>query len=136
MSDAHVCPSGRCRPGSYLLAIRTDEGLGYVVPPLPVTEEFVELVETNGGGAEQRFRFTERCIEQGCGQWSDGGCGIIEQLLVTAVGKNSELPACGIRGRCRWFAQRGGDACAVCPHVVTDNAGTLVPIDVNLVSFT
>ena len=129
MSDARACPSGRCRPGSHLLAIRTEDGLGYVDPPLPITEEFIELVRSTGGGAEQRFRFTELCIEQGCGQWSDGGCGVIERLLATAVSPRSELPSCGIRARCRWFAQRGADACAVCPYVVTDNAQTLVAID-------
>jgi hypothetical protein len=135
VSDALACPSGRCRPGSHLLGIRTDEGLGYIDPPLPVTEEFMELVESSGGGAEQRFRFTERCIEQGCGQWSGGGCGVIERLLASA-GPSSELPVCGIRERCRWFAQRGADACAVCPYVVTDNAQTLVPIEFDLVSST
>ena len=133
MSDARACPSGRCRQGSHLLAIRTDEGLGYVDPPLPVTQEFIELVALSGGCAERRFRFTERCLEQGCGQWSDGGCGVIERLLATEVGLSSELPACGIRERCRWFAQRGADACAVCPYVVTDNAQTLVPIEFDLV---
>jgi len=134
VSDARACPSGRCRPGSHLLAIRTDEGLGYVDPPLPVSEEFIQLVEHSGGAAEQRFRFTERCIEHGCSQWSGGGCGVIERLLATRVGTPHELPACGIRPRCRWFAQRGADACAVCPYVVTDNAQALVPIEFDLAS--
>src|SRR5437763_115569 len=30
------------------------------------------------------------------------------------------LPRCGIRPRCRWFAQNGRAACEVCPLVVTD----------------
>jgi hypothetical protein len=111
-----------------LLAVRTEEGLGYVDPPLPITDEFMTLVETSGGAAEQRFRFTERCIERGCGQWVGGGCGVIERLLQHPVMTTTPLPACGIRGRCRWYAQRGPDACAVCPYVVTDNAVALLPL--------
>jgi hypothetical protein len=33
------------------------------------------------------------------------------------------LPTCTIRQTCRWFGQRGRDACVVCPLVVTDAGG-------------
>jgi hypothetical protein len=35
------------------------------------------------------------------------------------------LPACAIRHSCRWYAQRGAAACAVCPQIVADTGGTL-----------
>jgi hypothetical protein len=37
---------------------------------------------------------------------------------------SAELPRCAIRSSCRWFAQRGAEACAVCPLVVADIGGT------------
>jgi hypothetical protein len=45
------------------------------------------------------------------------------------VGGVGELPACGIRERCRWFAQEGSAACAVCPLVRTDNTSSLAPLE-------
>ena len=38
--------------------------------------------------------------------------------------ESGRLPRCAIRRTCRWFAQRGADACAVCPRVVADIGGT------------
>ncbi len=32
--------------------------------------------------------------------------------------------ACAIRRSCRWFAQGGAAACAVCPEIVADTGGT------------
>ena len=37
--------------------------------------------------------------------------------------ESGRLPHCAIRRDCRWFAQRGADACAVCPRVVADIGG-------------
>jgi len=32
------------------------------------------------------------------------------------------LPRCVIRGTCRWYSQRGTDACRACVYVVTDQS--------------
>lgn len=125
MTDALLCPSGRGRPGALLVGIHTPDGVGYVDPALPVDAEFVA---TAGTEIEQRFRFAERCVERACGQWASGECGLIGAVLHQERRRASEPPACGIRSRCRWFAQRGADACAVCPYVVTD-ARALAPIE-------
>jgi hypothetical protein len=45
------------------------------------------------------------------------------QENATATGRTA-LPACAIRRTCRWYAQRGPAACAVCPLVVADTGGT------------
>jgi hypothetical protein len=132
VSDGCACPSGRCRRGSALIGVRTEEGLGYVTPPLPIDDDFIERVAQSGGAAEQRFRFSEPCIEQGCGQWTGDACGVIDTLLQAPSPPPASLPACGIRSRCRWFAQAGARACAVCPLVVTDNTASLRPIDARL----
>jgi hypothetical protein len=34
------------------------------------------------------------------------------------------LPACAIRRTCRWYHQRGAEACAACPLVVAEGGGT------------
>jgi hypothetical protein len=112
-----------------LIGVRTDAGLGYVTPPLPIDTDFIERVAQTGGGAEQRFRFSEPCIEHGCRQWTGEACGLIDKLVETETPAVASLPACGIRSRCRWFAQARERACAVCPLVVTDNTASLSPID-------
>jgi hypothetical protein len=124
-----ACPSGRCRTGAVLIGVRTIDGLGYVTPPLPVDSEFIERVAETGGAPEQRFRFSEPCIEHGCRQWTGDACGLIDKLLETSAPPAPELPACGIRSRCRWFAQVGARACAICPLVVTDSTAGLSPMD-------
>jgi hypothetical protein len=57
--------------------------------------------------------------------WTGERCGLID----TALGVLSHqveaqtarpLRACGIRHACRWFAQHGKSACAVCPLIVTE----------------
>jgi hypothetical protein len=120
-----------------LIGVRRPEGLGYVTPPLPIDEEFVTLVADSGGDAEQRFRFSEPCVERGCAQWKDEACGLIGRLLASPapadpVAQANDLPACGIRPRCRWFHQEGANACTVCPSVITDNTAGLVPIALDL----
>ncbi len=131
--DRHACPSGRGRVGAHLLGFQTGSGLAFVDPPLPVTPDFLERVAATGGEAEARFRFTEPCVERGCAQWGAKGCGVIEKLLSAkeepgAPAATGDVPPCALRSRCRWFAQRGGEACRLCTYVVTDNRQVLVPI--------
>jgi len=99
---------------------------------LPVTAEFVKRVA--GTDPERRFRFTERCVEAGCGQWSRDQCGLIQRLLASSPSPSDQgqagwLPACAIRETYRWFAQEGARACGVCPEVVRDNRSQLHPIE-------
>ncbi|MEU8346100.1 hypothetical protein SAMN05443665_103478 [Actinomadura meyerae] len=118
-----ACPSGRCREGAVLLGIMTAGGtLGYLSPVLPVDREFVARAE-RGGAADARFRFAEPCIRGGCGYWTGTACGLIDGILETdglqdegAEGRE-RLPKCGIRRTCRWFRQRGPQACRICPLV-------------------
>jgi hypothetical protein len=145
------CPSNRCKPGSDLIGIRQDDGTVAILPtPLAVDQHFVDLAGQSSGAPEERFRFTNKCVESGCGQWTGSRCGVIDNVLqllvgVPAVGDigppaattqpspkdNTEiLPPCGIRPSCRWFLQAGADACRVCPYVVTHitEVDTYVPL--------
>ncbi len=119
-----MCPSGRCREGTILLGIVGANGvLGYVEPVMRIDTEFVERAQ-QGRNPEARFRFAEPCVEQKCAQWAGCRCGVIEQVLQSREGArivreaSGPLPSCVIRSSCRWFAQTGPQACAVCPHVV------------------
>jgi hypothetical protein len=42
------------------------DGKVQFITPLTVTEDFIEQNEN----LEQRFRFTGKCVEKGCGQWN------------------------------------------------------------------
>ena len=134
------CPSNRCKSGSDLIGIRQDDGTVAILPtPLPVDQHFVDLVGQSSVAPEERFRFSNKCVESGCSQWTGSRCGVIDNVLQLLAGvpapghitppaatapltpkDNSEtLPPCGIRPTCRWFLQAGADACRVCPYVVT-----------------
>jgi hypothetical protein len=123
-AEDNLCPSGRCIDGAILLGVVDAEGtVGYVSPQLVIDQGFVERAN-RGRSPGQRFRFAEACQELACLQWADGRCTLIDRALTVerpAGGDDTvaALPKCSIRGRCRWFAQRGRKACEVCPLVIT-----------------
>jgi hypothetical protein len=122
MSGEELCPSGRCAEGSVLLGIvNTDGTVAYLRPQMQVDAEFVNTAQ-RGRDPGKRFRFAEPCAEGGCGHWGDGRCTLIDRVLTGSNGpghaSDAGLPTCSIRPSCRWFAQRGRAACAVCPLVV------------------
>ena len=122
-SEGLLCPSGRCAVGSKLIGIVGPDGrLGYVTPPLDVDANFIK-VSKQGRAPESRFRFSEPCLGQNCEHWADNECGLIGRIRARAdnqpglISDDAELPTCAIRSECRWFSQRGREACAVCPLV-------------------
>jgi hypothetical protein len=125
MSDTQSlwCPSYRCKPGSQLLGVRQDDGTVAILPtPLPVDETFINAVKDDAMAPEQRFRFTNKCVEKGCNQWTGKSCGVVERVLqhLDLFPVHEELPACGIRDKCRWYHQRKTDACKACPFIITE----------------
>lgn len=121
------CPSGPCQEGALLLGVMTEAGrVAYVQPPTRVNAEFVGRARALGR-PESRFRFSVPCIEGGCPQWNGRGCAVADKVVEEEGHRGAEtesLPRCGIRATCRWYFQRGADACAVCPLVVADVGGT------------
>jgi hypothetical protein len=120
------CPSAPCVEGAVLLGVKTTSGrIAYVQPPTRIDAEFVARVEAMGR-PESRFRFSLPCSTSSCPQWTGTGCGVIDHVLADAAvaAESTRLPTCAIRRTCRWYAQRGADACAVCPLVVADAGGT------------
>jgi hypothetical protein len=142
--EAKTCPSALCEEDALLLGVVTPDGtVAYVQPPTRVSAEFVGRARALGH-PERRFRFAGRCVEAGCPQWTGRGCGVVDIAIGAAptepappgagprepggpdsAAARPALPACVIRRSCRWYAQRGAAACAVCPLVVADTGGTL-----------
>ncbi len=122
-SEAIMCPSHRCAPGAQLLGVRQNNGTIAILPQtLPIDDDFIQKVEQHPIPPERRFRFTNKCVENGCQQWNGKGCSVAERAVqhLNAIPVNEKLPACSIRSNCRWFLQTGADACKVCTYVLTE----------------
>jgi hypothetical protein len=122
-SKALWCPSHRCKSGSQLLGVRQEDGTIAILPaPLPVDESFVEKTKNYPMAPEQRFRFTNKCFEGACGQWTGSCCGVVERIVqhLELLPVIEELPVCGIRDKCRWYSQQKSAACKVCPFILTE----------------
>lgn len=120
------CPSARAEPGALLIGVVGADGIVQPIPTrLEIDAEFVDLA-SKAGVPEARFRFAGRCVEGKCKQWTGNSCGVIEKVLTGMVDQNvapaENLPRCAIRGSCRWYSQRGADACRACVYVVTDQS--------------
>ena len=136
-----TCPSAPCQEGALLLGVVAPDGtVAYVQPPTRVSAEFADRARSLGH-PERRFRFANTCVEADCPQWTGRGCGVIDITIGPPPDESAAmeppagdakpaaakvaLPACVIRRSCRWYAQRGPAACAVCPLIVADTGGTL-----------
>ena len=127
------CPSACCEEGAILLGVVGAAGvIGYVTPQMTVDADFCRKAR-RGRMPETRFRFAQPCIKSQCIQWTGDRCGLIDQVLespegVSRTGSSPEpLPKCVIRPSCRWFAQAGTQACAVCPLIIHSLDGTASP---------
>ena len=121
-----LCPSARCEPGATLLGIVGADGrVGYLTPPLAIDATFAARAREGDAAPETRFRFAQPCVAGGCHHWTGQACGLIgrvRQVLAEAETPVAAAPPrCGIRHACRWFAQDGLAACAVCPLVITED---------------
>lgn len=118
-----TCPSGRCTLGALLIGLVGRDGtVRYLGGPTPIDEDFVQAA-SKGRNPQTRFRFAEPCAQKSCQNWSGSDCSLVNELLrdrptTITSGSTAELPKCGIRASCVWFAQRGRSACSVCPFVV------------------
>ena len=115
-----LCPSAPANVKAILLGVvQSDGSVAFVKDRIEVTREFVDIA-TKGRAPETRFRFSLPCIGSGCRQWVNGGCSLPERLAdMIPAPADAPLPDCSIRAQCRWFDQRGSDACRICPLVVT-----------------
>jgi hypothetical protein len=119
--DSPLCPSYVGKSGAQLFGIQNSEGkIDYLKETITIDQTFVETAK-GGRPAEERFRFAGKCIEKGCHQWNDNAyqCGLVDSIIERMNNTLSNAPLhCPICGRCRWFAQKGMEACANCSDVV------------------
>jgi hypothetical protein len=120
-----LCPSFTCVDKALLIGIIGPDGkVAYLNPAPTVDQKFVD-VASQGRPPEQRFRFAAPCVTSSCAHWSGARCAVVDHALSVAEGSTESpaatssepLPRCAVRSQCRWFAQRGRDACKACPSV-------------------
>jgi hypothetical protein len=100
--------------------VQADGRVGYISTRILIDREFVEAA---GAEATKRFRFSNRCIEESCQQWSGSRCSLgdaVAEHPEPERAPGSPLPHCAIRPQCRWHRQVGADACRSCALVITD----------------
>jgi len=129
-ASSRTCPSYSCQVGASLLGVMTSSGrLAFIEAPIKIDTEFIAQAREMGR-PEARFRFSGPCIQAACPQWTGERCAVADMVVeaedsqAVLASPESPLPACAIRGSCRWYAQRGESACRVCPLVVADAGGT------------
>jgi hypothetical protein len=117
---AALCPSAPAAPEAVLIGVIEPDGrVVNLTTPLPVDASFIERANTDAP-LEARFRFSSPCAEGRCGYWTGAQCGLIGKLTQAVPPDNTDtLPPCAIRARCRWWRQKGREACAICSFVVT-----------------
>lgn len=129
-SLSKTCPSAPAELGSVVLGVVVAPGqVAYLAPSIPVTPELLDGFRKDGVPIENRMRFACACREHQCKQWSGGSgggghCGLVERAVeALAITEGlDDLPNCGIRSTCRWFAQHQRKACAACPEVIRRTA--------------
>ena len=95
------------------MGVRQANGTIAILPePLPVDDHFMQIVHKDPTPPEQRFRFSNSCVEKGCEQWTGKGCGVIERVVqfLDSVPVKETLPNCAIRPQCRWYSQKAAAA--------------------------
>jgi len=120
-SPEHIsCPSYVSKAGAELFGVINEAGkVSYLKATIMVDNTFVEEAKT-GRQAESRFRFSGKCITNGCLHWDagTGTCVLIDKLIgIINQPVSQSLQACPIRQKCRWFLQEKELACANCSDV-------------------
>lgn len=120
--DQLLCPSAQpdMRDAKLLGVVTERDGaplLSYIDQPVPVTAELLEMAQP--ANPIQVMRFSARCEQNHCTHFDGVKCNLATRIVSMLPPVIDNLPACLIRGECRWFKQEGAAACHRCPQVVT-----------------
>lgn len=87
--------------------------VAYLRNPIPA-DELIRTLDSH----EQigRFRFAAECQSR-CLHFNEQRCALVDQIVKILPAEVTPLPECGIRPSCRWFEQRGREACFRCPQI-------------------
>lgn len=67
------------------------------------------------------LRIAAPCQKDGCSHWGGDACSLVERIVGLVPVASLTLPACRIRPSCRWFAEKGREACRRCSSIVTQD---------------
>jgi hypothetical protein len=117
----YACPSGTNSPGGALFGIVNEKGIVAFLPHIvPLNEELLSIGKQLER-PEKVFRYTNKCIENGCRQWSGEHCTVLDNAKKLDLSSEIKInTACAIKNNCRWHFQEGEKACKVCPLIVAD----------------
>jgi len=130
-NDVKLCPSAQPEMESAVafgvIGGTADQPVvSYLREPIAVSAELLQL--TRPVRPTEVFRFAAPCAERGCQHYDagaageNGSCRLAERVSADVPPVDSgKLPACRIRGSCRWWAEQGRAACSRCPIIVTDH---------------
>lgn len=91
--------------------------VAYLNEPMPLTEEL--LASAAPADPREIFRIAAHCEESRCTHFNGVKCNLATRIVQILPAVVDGLPACLIRGSCRWYMQEGKPACLRCPQVVT-----------------
>ena len=125
------CPSATPElPGSRILgAVR--RGNPEIVPAAAPRVEYLsellpaspEILALAGSAAPTEvFRFAAPCATHACQHYDGHECSLAKRIVSRLPVIDDELPSCAIRPACRWFRERGAQACFRCAWIVTETA--------------
>jgi len=124
--DNILCPSSLCKEGAGILGVvKEDNHIAFLKKKFSVNEEFIQIAKL-GRSPEKRFRFFDKCVKGGCKQWKENRCSLIDNIIsncnvkLLEIKQDENFKDCIIRENCRWFNQKGYEACKICPEVITD----------------
>jgi hypothetical protein len=100
--------------------------VSYLPEPIPASAKLLQL--SRPVKPTEVFRFAAPCAERDCQHYDIedtdeiGRCRLAERITADIPPIASEkLPACRIRGSCRWWEEQGRAACSRCPLIVTEH---------------
>jgi len=123
-NETLLCPSSQPGvPGCRVLGVvqQGSEGpeVEYLNEHLPATPEVFAMASP--ANPTEVFRLAAECQTRRCPHFDGADCRLATRIVQILPAVVSALPACLIRGRCRWFRQEGPAACRRCPQVTTVN---------------
>lgn len=128
-----MCPSTPASAATVIIgAVTSASRVVLITPAIPLDPQLLDALDDGSGPLAQRYRFAGPCVTTACRHWNDTRCGLATRLAepLTEVADGDSILArslsrCGIRGRCRWFAEQRFSACMTCSYVVTDAQPTI-----------
>jgi hypothetical protein len=91
--------------------------VAYLNEPVPLSQEVLAMA--GPANPNEVFRIAAHCEESRCTHFNGQQCTLATRIVQILPAVVDALPACLIRGTCRWYTQEGKAACFRCPQVIT-----------------